>query len=99
MSEGSGLEEASVDYATLFNILHTKEPKKLLKEAYRTLRPGRKLGIIHWNHDPTTPAGPSMNIRPRPEQCIRWAKSVGFDFEQKHDLKPYHYGIVMVKIR
>jgi len=97
MSEGSGLEDASVDYAMLFNILHTKEPKKLLKEAYRILRPGGKLGIIHWNYDPTTPAGPSMKIRPKPEQCIRWAESVGFNFEQKHDLKSYHYGIFMTK--
>jgi len=98
MSEGSGLGDASVDYIMLFNILHTEEPKKLLKEAYRILRPGGRLGIIHWNHDPTTPAGPPMNIRPKPEQCIKWAKSVGFNFEKRHDLKPHHYGIVINKV-
>jgi ubiquinone/menaquinone biosynthesis C-methylase UbiE len=97
MSKGSGLEDASVDYVMLFNILHTKEPKKLLKEAYRILRPNGRLGIIHWNYDSKTPAGPPMDIRPKPEQCIRWAESVGFKFDQKYDLKPYHYGIVMIK--
>jgi len=55
MSEGSGLEDASVDYVMLFNILHAKEPKKLLKEAYRILKPGGKLGIIHWNYDSKPP--------------------------------------------
>jgi ubiquinone/menaquinone biosynthesis C-methylase UbiE len=97
MSKGSGLDDASVDYVMLFNILHTEEPKKLLKEAYRILRPKGRLGIIHWNYDSKTPAGPPTDIRPKPEQCIRWAESVGFKFEQKYDLKPYHYGIVMIK--
>ena len=38
-----------------------------------------------------------MEIRPKPEQCIEWAKSNGFEFQQKYDLEPYHYGIVMKK--
>ena len=97
ISNGSGLNDESVDYAMLFNILHAEEPEKLLREAYRVLRKGGKLGIIHWNYDPTTPRGPSMEIRPKPEQCIEWAESVGFEFQHKYDLKPYHYGIVMKK--
>ena len=97
ISNGSGLNDESVDYAMLFNILHAEEPEKLLREAYRVLRKGGKLGIIHWNYDPTTPRGPSMEIRPKPEQCIEWAESVGFEFQQKYDLKPYHYGIIMKK--
>jgi len=97
ISNGSGLNDESVDYAMLFNILHAEEPEKLLREAYRILRKDRKLGIIHWNYDPTTPRGPSMEIRPKPEQCIEWAESVGFEFKHKYNLKPYHYGIVMKK--
>lgn len=31
-----------------------------------TLLPDGRLGIMHWNHDPATPRGPSMTIRPRP---------------------------------
>ena len=78
MSERSGLEDLSVDLSMLFNILHEDEPTGLLKEACRILRYGGRLGIIHWNYDETTPAGPPMYIRPKPEQCRYWAESVGF---------------------
>jgi ubiquinone/menaquinone biosynthesis C-methylase UbiE len=97
VSEGSGLSDASVDYVFLFNILHLENPEKLLKESCRILKRGGKAGIIHWNYDSKTPRGPPMNIRPRPEQCVSWAESVGFIFEQKLDLKPYHYGLVLRK--
>ena len=100
MAEGSGLENESVDYTFLFNILYTTEnPEKLLKEAHRILKPNGRLGIIHWNYDSTTPRGPPMEMRPKPEQCIEWAESVGFNHSIKYDLKPYHYGIVMEKTK
>ncbi len=97
ISHGSGLADESVDYVMLFNILHIEQPEKLLEEAWRILRKDGRLGIIHWNYDPSTPRGPSMEIRPKPEACIKWAESVGFYSPQKHDLKPYHYGIVLSK--
>ncbi len=97
MVDGAGLKNESVDYAMLFNILHLEHPEILLKESYRILRPQGKLGIIHWNYDPSTPRGPSMNIRPKPEQCIQWAEKAGFIKSAQYDLKPYHYGIVLVK--
>ena len=97
ISNGSGLENESVDYVMLFNILHTDKPERLLREAYRILRDGGKLGIIHWNFDSTTPRGPPMKIRPKPEQCIEWARNSGFNHPIKYNLKPYHYGIVLTK--
>ena len=97
MTEGSGLPDESLDYAMLFNILHLENPTVLLREAYQILDKEGKLGIIHWNYDPATPRGPSMDIRPKPEQCIAWAKEAGFTDPERHDLKPYHYGIVMRK--
>lgn len=97
MAGGSGLPDESVDYVMLFNILHLEKPTVLLGEAARILKKSGKLGIIHWNYDPKTPRGPSMDIRPKPEQCIKWAESVGFSDPVQYDLKPYHYGIVLVK--
>ena len=97
MTEGSGLPDGSMDYVMLFNILHLEKPIVLINEAKRILRGGGNLGIIHWNYDPKTPRGPSMDIRPKAEQCIKWAESAGFSDAIQYDLKPYHYGIVFTK--
>jgi SAM-dependent methyltransferase len=97
IAAGSGLNDESIDYVMLFNILHLEKPMNLINEAKRILREGGKLGIIHWNYDPTTPRGPSMDIRPKPEDCMKWAESAGFNGAVRYDLKPYHYGIVLIK--
>ena len=91
----TGLEPGSCDYAMLFNILHAEAPLVLLAEAHRLLAPGGILGIMHWNYDPSTPRGPSMEIRPRPEQCRDWTLQAGFEMMPSGviDLPPYHYGM------
>jgi SAM-dependent methyltransferase len=97
VAHGTGLPGASVDYAMLFNILHAECPHVLLQETFRVLRPGGVLAVIHWNYAPTTPRGPSMDIRPRPEQCLGWVKDVGFRPLEPGivDLPPYHYGMAL----
>jgi ubiquinone/menaquinone biosynthesis C-methylase UbiE len=97
VSNGTGLPSASVDYAMLLNILHAERPEVLLREAFRLLRPGGKLAIMHWNYDPATPRGPSMDIRPRPDPCRDWAVGERFRLLEPGimGLPPYHYGMVL----
>ena len=99
VKEGTGLPDNSVDYAMVFNILHYEQPVKLLEEAFRVLRNGGTVGIIHWNYDPETPRGPEMSIRPKPEQCRQWAEEAGFEMAGDGiiDLPPYHYGMALRK--
>ena len=99
VKNGTGLSDASVDYAMLFNILHGEDPAVLLREACRILRPGGCAGVMHWIHDEKTPRGPAMAIRPRPEQCRAWLEEAGFSCPAPGvvDLPPYHYGLVGCK--
>jgi len=99
VAEGTGLADNSMDAALLFNILHHEEPVTLMKEALRVLKPNGVLAVMHWNYDPTTPRGPALEIRPRPEQCIAWGREAGFSFNERdrYDLPPYHYGLLFRK--
>jgi SAM-dependent methyltransferase len=94
VARGTGLADSSVHWAMLFNILHAENPTSLLREAHRVLRPGGAAAIIHWNHDALTPRGPSLDIRPRPEQCRAWLEQTDFDPGATVALPPYHFGIV-----
>jgi SAM-dependent methyltransferase len=98
VEHGTGLPSQSIDHAMIYNLLHIEQPVRLLSEAYRILKPGGVVSIVHWKHDPATPRGPSMSIRPRPEQCRGWAESAGFVFLRDQDLSEccrYHYGMLL----
>jgi len=100
VTDGTGLDAASVDYAMQFNILHAEDPSRLLREANRILSPDGHVGVIHWNYDPKTPRGPPMAMRPRPADCRKWIKEAKFVIETEHiDLPPYHYGVLARKAK
>ncbi|PKN89178.1 MAG: class I SAM-dependent methyltransferase [Chloroflexi bacterium HGW-Chloroflexi-7] len=95
VKEGVGMQSNSADFVMLFNILHADNPIDILLEAHRVLAPGGRAAVIHWNYDPLTPRGPSMDIRPKPEQCQIWMKEAGFEFvTPKFEFPPYHYGLL-----
>lgn len=99
LTDGSGLDDDSVGYVMIFNILHLEDPLILLREAFRVLKRGGRVGIIHWLRDPNTPRGPPLEMRPTVEQCINWCLQAGFPagLNTSVDLKPYHFGLLMRK--
>jgi SAM-dependent methyltransferase len=100
VAEGTGLPSQTQAHAMIYNLLHIESPHALLQEAWRVLQPGGRLSVIHWRSDLPTPRGPSLEIRPAPEQCQVWLTAAGFHRAQLVDLLaccPYHYGLVAEK--
>jgi SAM-dependent methyltransferase len=87
MDSGFGVH---VDAVLLFNILHCEQPIKLLRDAAEA---GSEVLVIHWRYG-QTPRGPSLDIRPRPEQVVEWAAAAGLQpIGGTIDLPPWHYGL------
>jgi SAM-dependent methyltransferase len=86
--------DVQVDAVLLFNILHCEQPVRLLEHAHAALKAGGEILVIHWRHDVATPRGPSLDIRPRPEQIVAWASEAGLTaVGDTIDLPPWHYGL------
>ena len=83
----------SADAVLLFNILHCDNPVELLRHAANALKVGGEVLVIHWRYG-ETPRGPSLDIRPRPEQVIGWAADANLQpIGEIVDLPPWHYGL------
>lgn len=100
LTDGFGLAPASVDAVLLFNILHTEEPERLLRLSAEAVCVGGRLLVIHWRSDVTTPRGPAIAIRPRPEQIAGWAASVGGLAMERPAVivEPWHFALSLRKI-
>jgi len=100
MKDGFGGMPGSREACLLFNILHGEEPVRLLTEAARAVRLDGWVLVIHWRCDPATPRGPALDIRPRPEQVLDWARQTGL--LEPHgpvlDLPPWHYGLRLRRV-
>jgi SAM-dependent methyltransferase len=98
-TDGLGLAASSCDAMLLFNILHSEAPVEMLREAWRVVRPGGTAAVIHWRCDLPTPRGPSAEIRPSPEQILKWAETAGglAAAEPPFSLPPWHYGVKLLK--
>ena len=98
LTQTTGLADNSIDYVMLFNILHHDAPVDFFIEAYRILKPKGKVGIIHWRSDISTPRGPDLSIRPRPDQILQWIDRQKFNIDKEPVvIEPYHYGLVISK--
>lgn len=99
LTQTTGLADNSIDYVMLFNILHHDSPIDFINEAFRILKQNGKIGILHWRSDISTPRGPDLSIRPKPEQVLQWIDKSKFKIEKEPVvIEPYHYGLVISKL-
>lgn len=98
LDKTTGLADNSIDYVMIFNILHHDKPEDFFKEALRILKPKGKIGIIHWRSDITTPRGPEVSTRPKPDNISGWIDFLKFDLHKPpFILAPYHFGLIIAK--
>jgi hypothetical protein len=79
--------------------LHCDDPQRLIAQAAAAVVPGGLVFVIHWRYHSATPRGPSLEIRPQPEQIVAWAKQAA-DLTPRGpvlDLPPWHYGLVFAR--
>ena len=94
LTDGFGVAPGSCAACLLFNILHAEEPIALLRAARQAVQPGGLVAVIHWRSDLATPRGPSLAIRPRPEQLRAWAAEAQLSVDgESFALPPWHYGL------
>jgi len=81
--------DESADIVLLFNILHCERPTFSFRTP-RTLRPGGRVGVLHWRSDVPT-QGSSLDIR-RLQIMAVWLREAGFDLVcPAADRAPYHF--------
>ncbi|KKP98489.1 MAG: Methyltransferase type 11 [Candidatus Moranbacteria bacterium GW2011_GWE1_36_7] len=94
---GSKLEDNSVDWIVLKDILFQNQKKDIiLKEAFRILKVGGKIIVIEWKKD-DSPVGPEKEIRISQEDLERLFAQQKFVIEKNIEAGDYHYAFVAVK--
>lgn len=94
-SESSiALESEAADLVYMINVHHELlEPKKLLGEAYRLLKPNGKIAIIDWKKEEMTD-GPSIEKRISEETIMEQLKNVGFNNVVSHNILLLHSFVI-----
>jgi len=94
---GIMLPSHGADFVLLANVIHgTRRRVSLLRKVTNILRVGGIVAILNWKLA-ETPRGPPMQMRPSPEESVRYLVKAGFNDPQVLDVPPHHYA-VMAKV-
>lgn len=92
------LSDEAADALLLSNVLHeAAEPRRLLAEAHRLLKPGGRLAVIEWKKE-RTEHGPALEDRLESTTVDRWLIAAGFARLSRFEPGPYHFGVIAVKV-
>lgn len=90
----TGLDDAIAEFCMAAFILHeTKEPQKVLDEAYRLLKPGGRLLAMEWRAEYDSP-GPPQKIRISAVKIEAMFRLAGFkDFRCDNWTEKHYYSL------
>lgn len=91
------IADGSLDLGMLVTVLfQSKQQADMLKEAVRMIKAGGKLLVVDWKRE-DTPFGPSLEVRPDPQQIQRLAQELGLRLVDQFEAGPFHFALVFQK--
>ncbi len=94
---GTGLEEESVDWVIIKDILfQNKNKQNILHEAKRILKKGGNILVMEWNEN--LKLGPDGDSRIGSKELVEIIFAEGFVFKKKADAGDYHYVVIATKM-
>jgi ubiquinone/menaquinone biosynthesis C-methylase UbiE len=91
---GSPINEHSMDWVLIANILHQSDPTKVFQEARRVVSAKGHIVVVGWAMA-ATPLGPPNERRISEDEVKRIAAENGLDLTKEFAPSPYHYGLIM----
>lgn len=92
------LESGSLDAGLLVNVLYQSQRRAdILREAIRMIKKDGRLVVVEWKNV-SSPLGPPVEERVRPELLEAAAKKLGLAIEEQFEAGQYHYGIIFNKL-
>jgi len=104
----AGALDGSVDVLLMANTFHgVDDPAEFVRQAAAVLDPGGRFVVVNWHDRPraeTTvdgdPRGPPTSLRLSPaETADVVTDAAAFSLADRHELLPYHYGVVFERER
>lgn len=95
--EGSGLPAGWADLVLLVGVLYQSDPRGILAEAARVVKPSDgRIVVIEWDQV-ATPVGPAPEQRLSENAVLAAAKSAGLHLLSQFAPSPHQYGLLLAK--
>lgn len=91
---GSPIDDHSMDWVLIANILHQSDPQKVFQEARRIVSANGHVAVVGWATS-ATPLGPPSEKRISEDDVKRVAEENGLALVKEFAPSPYHYGLVL----
>ncbi len=96
-ANGSGLEENSVDWVVMVNMLYQNDKRsRIIGEAKRILKEAGRILLIDWKASNGS-LGPAMSSRITREELLKSIRKNDLGIAQELDISELHFGLILIK--